>query len=257
MKMTFNNSSIKLFVIIACTQLIVICGFHQLHVQPRYSYHRIKQNSVLASSSNASTLSSTISDDDTFDLAVVGAGPVGVRASILAASTYHKKVALIDAPRASGVLMNEESQQDLSIGGPTGLFSKALRDVSKQIKVSTLRGMGLREDSIWNEITSSCLELAKLNADDVFRQLEYANVEYIEGFVCFDGSDDNTSTEKLIISSTNPAKRIIKAKNILIATGSKPFRPDSIPFDGKRIFDSDSINQLSYLPSSIAITGSG
>ena len=86
-------------------------------------------------------------DDDNFDLAVIGAGPVGVQAAISAASApFFKKVCLVDAPRASGMLMDEETGQDLSIGGPTGLFSKALRDTSKRISVTSLRGMGLRED---------------------------------------------------------------------------------------------------------------
>ncbi len=85
--------------------------------------------------------------DQTFDLAVIGAGPVGVSAALLAArSPLNKKVVLIDAPRASGALMNEATGEDLSIGGPTGLFSKALRDTGKRISVSSLKGMGLRDD---------------------------------------------------------------------------------------------------------------
>ena len=49
----------------------------------------------------------------------------------------------------------------------------------------------------------------------------------------------------------------VQAEKILLATGSAPFRPGGIPFDGKRVFDSDSINTLSHLPKSVAITGSG
>lgn len=90
---------------------------------------------------------STNGADDKYDLIVVGAGPVGVQAALSAASApYNKKVCLVDAPRASGMLMDEKNNQDLSIGGPTGLFSKALRDTSKRISVTSLRGMGLRED---------------------------------------------------------------------------------------------------------------
>jgi hypothetical protein len=89
--------------------------------------------------------------DIDWDLAVIGAGPVGVSAALLAArAPYNKKVVLIDAPRASGALMNEATGEDLSIGGPTGLFSKALRDAGKRISVSSLKGMGLRDDSVWN-----------------------------------------------------------------------------------------------------------
>ncbi len=42
--------------------------------------------------------------------------------------------------------MDERSGEDLSFGGPTGLFSKALRDTGKRISVSSLKGMGLRDD---------------------------------------------------------------------------------------------------------------
>jgi hypothetical protein len=85
--------------------------------------------------------------DTHFDLAVIGGGPVGVSAALQAArAPFGKKVVLIDAPRASGALMNEATGEDLSLGGPTGLFSKALRDAGKKISVSSLKGMGLRDD---------------------------------------------------------------------------------------------------------------
>lgn len=200
--------------------------------------------------------------DDIYDLVVVGAGPVGVFAACKAATApYNKRVCLVDAPRASGVLMNQE--EDLSIGGPTGLFSKALRDTSKRIRVSSLRGMGLRDDSIWNEIITSCVSLADTNAQDVFRQLEFSGVTYVQGFASFE--ETSTSSPHSIMVDMGHGKitektdnvKIIKAEKVLIATGSKPFIPEGIPFDGVRIFDSDSVNQLSFLPKSIVITGSG
>ena len=190
-----------------------------------------------------------------YDLAVIGAGPVGVQAAIAAATRAKKKVVLIDAPRASGKLMNEETNEDLSIGGPTGLFSKALRDAAKRIKVPTLRGMGLREDSIWNEITGACVELASFNARDIKRQLEYAGVTLIEGYAKF---EDSGGSHHLVVSQddeSDASTTVVSTDKVLIATGSRPFQPTNIPFDGVRIFDSDSINGLSYLPKSVVITG--
>jgi hypothetical protein len=105
---------------------------------------RSKTTTVIAATSITSAQDIS---GQTFDLAVIGAGPVGVSAALRAArSPYHKKVVLIDAPRASGMLMDERSGEDLSLGGPTGLFSKALRDTGKRISVSSLKGMGLRDD---------------------------------------------------------------------------------------------------------------
>lgn len=188
-----------------------------------------------------------------YDLAIIGAGPVGVKAALVAASApYNKRVCIIDAPRESGMLYVDE--KDLSIGGPTGLFSKALRDTSKRIKVDSLRGMGLREESVWNEIICSCVDLATLNADDVMRQMESAGVDYVEGLASF---PDSGGTQTLYVCNEQQQISCFEVENVLIATGSKPFRPAGIPFDGKRIFDSDSINTLSYLPKNVAITGSG
>jgi len=193
-----------------------------------------------------------------YDLAIIGGGPVGVQAAIVAAGRAKKRVVLIDAPRASGKLMNEETNEDLSIGGPTGLFSKALRDAAKRIKVPTLRGMGLREDSIWNEITSACVELASYSARDAKRQLEYVGVTLIDGYAKF---EDSGGSHRLTVSHDDgtaaTTTTTISADKVLIATGSRPFRPAHIPFDGVRVFESDSINGLNYLPKSVVITGSG
>ncbi|KAL3781392.1 hypothetical protein ACHAW5_010288 [Stephanodiscus triporus] len=196
----------------------------------------------------------------TYDLAVIGGGPVGVSAALLAASKG-ASVVLIDAPRASGALMNEATGEDLSLGGPTGLFSKALRASVKRISVGSLKGMGLRDDSIWNEIVTSCVELASFNARDALRQLDYAGVSYVKGHAAF--ADSGGPSSLIVTPDSSSGGQLVSgiatltAKRTLIATGSTPFRPGGIPFDGRRIFDSDSINTLSRLPKSVAITGSG
>ena len=208
--------------------------------------------------SSTSRLASSVVNDDLYDLIVVGAGVVGTVAALTAAQApFNKRVLLIDAPLASAALMNTKTNEDLSIGAPSGLYSKALRDTSKRIQVSTLRGMGLREDSVWNEIVNSCIDLASSNADDIRRQLAVSGVKLLNGYCSF--PDDNSGpTQTLIVTNDNGSTRqTVRCSKVLIATGSKPFLPSGIPFDGKRIFDSDSINTISYLPKSMAITGSG
>ena len=187
-----------------------------------------------------------------YDLVIVGAGIVGVQASLIASQApYNKKVLIVDAPGASGKLMVND--EDLSIGAPTGLFSKALRDTSKRVNVPALRGIGLREESVWNEIISSCVDLAQSNAQDIQRQLTFAGIDLMEGLAAF---PDGGRTDSLLVTNGDVVETV-KADKILLCTGSQPFRPSGIPFDGKRIFDSDSINSISYLPRSVAITGSG
>eukprot|EP00529_Nitzschia_sp_RCC80_P014261 CAMPEP_0113486126 /NCGR_PEP_ID=MMETSP0014_2-20120614/24836_1 /TAXON_ID=2857 /ORGANISM="Nitzschia sp." /LENGTH=722 /DNA_ID=CAMNT_0000379789 /DNA_START=36 /DNA_END=2201 /DNA_ORIENTATION=- /assembly_acc=CAM_ASM_000159 len=262
--------------------------------------HAHAQRATITPRLSARGLSSESNDDQEdgndnyYDLAVVGGGVVGVQAALLAAASSNSKntsskklrVCLIDAPEASGALLADNpptsedgddndgvvvEKEDLSLGGPTGLFSKALRDTSKQIKVDTLRGMGLRDDSIFNEIINACVDLARSNARDVQRELEFANVDYIRGYASFASSlsssssssssdekegDEGSARTTLQVEQRQDTK-MVHASRVLLATGSQPFRPNGIPFDGKRIFDSDSINTLGYLPRSIAITGSG
>lgn len=96
--------------------------------------------------------------------------------------------------------------------------------------------------SVWNEIISNCVELASSNAQDIRRQFEFAGVTYIEGLASF---PDSGGTESMFVTKSDGSIESVKAEKFLLCTGSKPFRPHGIPFDGKRIFDSDSINQVS------------
>ena len=129
----------------------------KIQIQNQFHRHPIARSgsdgstAILPITAIAAAAASITSAQDisgkTFDLAVIGAGPVGVSAALRAARhPYQKNVVLIDAPRASGMLMDERTGEDLSLGGPTGLFSKALRDTGKRISVSSLKGMGLRDD---------------------------------------------------------------------------------------------------------------
>ena len=49
----------------------------------------------------------------------------------------------------------------------------------------------------------------------------------------------------------------ITAKNIVIATGSRPYHPEDINFEASNIYDSDTILSLDYQPKNIAIYGAG
>ncbi|KAK1748962.1 pyridine nucleotide-disulfide oxidoreductase family protein [Skeletonema marinoi] len=258
MGLLYQSASVSMIMLHMFLCLNSSNGFNlpsKLHSAP--TQLRLHQHHIMANPRATTYLQLTSEElaDIDWDLAVIGAGPVGVSAALLAArAPYNKKVILIDAPRNSGALMNEATGEDLSIGGPTGLFSKALRDAGKRISVSSLKGMGLRDDSVWNEVVTSCLELASCNARDTVRQLEYAGITYVQGNAAFADSGGSSS---LFVTAEDNSITTIQASKTLLATGSTPFRPGGIPFDGKRVFDSDSINTLSYLPKSVAIVGSG
>lgn len=61
----------------------------------------------------------------------------------------------------------------------------------------------------------------------------------------------------LIVVDEYGGKRRVRGNSFVIATGSRPYRPESIDFNHGRVFDSDTILGLSHTPRSITIFGAG
>ena len=55
-----------------------------------------------------------------------------------------------------------------------------------------------------------------------------------------------------------PAIRaLIRAENIVVATGSSPYRPSDVDFSHPRVLDSDTVLALAHTPKSLTIYGAG
>jgi NAD(P) transhydrogenase len=192
------------------------------------------------------------------DLIVVGGGPSGV-AGALKGAYMGKRVLLVDKPKCvppSGGL-------DPFFGGPTGLFSKALRDAAKTLDVGGLSAMGLDSDVIFKQVQNSCLRLARNNAEAQGQVLDKFKVDYLQAEATvnsiFNGRDVENEVRVTVRPHADPTQtsELVTSK-LLLCTGSYPRRPPGIPFDGKQVFDSDSINAgLSFLPKSVVLVGSG
>ena len=181
-----------------------------------------------------------------FDLAVIGSGPGGQKAAIMAAKLGHQ-VCVVDAKAmVGGVCVN------------TGTIpSKTLREA-----VLYLTGMQLRElygasYRVKDEITISDL-LARLQhvigrETEVIRsQLLRNHIELIPGAAAF--LDPHTLS---IDVEGSVAHRTLTADKIVVATGTTPARPAHVNFDGVRVLDSDQILTLEKVPDSLVVVGAG
>ena len=192
-----------------------------------------------------------------YDLIVVGGGPAGV-AGALRGAYLGRRVLLVDKPKAappSGGL-------DPFFAGPTGLFSKALRDCAKSLDASKLSLMGLDRNVIFKQVQNSCLLLAKNNAQSQGLMLSRFKVDYLQGTVALDAWEAEAASDGCIAMTVQPHAApedsvALRADKLLLCTGSYPRRPPGIPFDGVQVFDSDTINTLSFLPRSAVVVGSG
>jgi NAD(P) transhydrogenase len=180
-----------------------------------------------------------------YDFVAIGSGPAGQRAAIQAAK-LGARVALIERrDRVGGVALH------------TGTIpSKTLREAILYLTGWRQRAFYGREYRIKDEITAQDLRqrldiTIRHETDILFDQFTRNNVELIYGTASFE------DPHCLRTENENGEIHRVTADKILIATGTRPRRPDNIPFDDIRILDADSVLRADTIPASLAIIGAG
>lgn len=164
-----------------------------------------------------------------FDLIVIGSGPGGQRAAVQA-SKLGKKVLVVEKDKLGGSC--------LQLGT---IPSKALRESALMAKPGELSLMGVMERTkrIINEERTV-----------IGHQLSRNGIKVVTGVGAF--RDANT----IIVENYGTATRYTGEK-ILIATGTRPRRPQEFDFDGFTIFDSDTILEMKFQPRTLLVIGAG
>jgi NAD(P) transhydrogenase len=129
--------------------------------------------------------------------------------------------------------------------------SKALRfsitQLTEALGNQHLQGAGVKVNPSIAELRKSAQSI--ISKQETMRKSFYVrnNVELIHGHAEF--IDKNT----LRIDGGQE----IKADHIIIATGSRPYRPEEVDFSHPRVFDSDTILNLEHKPRSMTVYGAG
>ncbi len=180
-----------------------------------------------------------------YDLIIIGSGPAGQKGAI-AAAKLGKRVAIIE-------------RQTESIGGVclhTGTIP------SKTMREAILHLTGFRQREVYREqyhdkhhITMDALrrKLEQVTRDEQ-RVIEDQFIR--NGIDVLGGTARFLSPHELEVTSSTSSTRLV-GDHILIASGTKPARPDHIPFDGRQIFDSDEVLRLDRIPRSMIVVGGG
>ncbi|WP_411821644.1 Si-specific NAD(P)(+) transhydrogenase [Leptospira sp. 'Mane'] len=178
-----------------------------------------------------------------FDLIIIGAGPAGEKAAAKA-SYFGKKVALIEMAEAPG-----------GAGVHTGtLPSKTLKETAIFLSGKNDKGIfgvdkDLRRNASIEDFYYRRDYVKRSEVDAITKNIEKHKISLFYGKAEF----VNTNTVKV----ASDRETILSGDFILIATGSYPFRPSNIPFDGERIHDSDTILNLKRFPKSLCVLGAG
>ena len=105
-----------------------------------------------------------------FDLLIIGGGPVGVTAALRAA-----------ARGRNAILIDNTPPKQFQFTGPTGLFSKALRDSALRIDVAVLRSMNIDDEAIWNQVDGSVQRILRQSGDNNAGALAINRVPSLRG----------------------------------------------------------------------------
>jgi NAD(P) transhydrogenase len=179
-----------------------------------------------------------------FDVIVIGAGPGGEGAAMQAVK-HGKRVAVIERMAAVG-------------GSCTHLAtipSKALRHMISEMSATNTNPV-FRTAGI--TVNLSFPELRRSAAPVIERQVTMRKTFYDRnGATLLCGAARFLDTRTIEVKHQGNDAFIVKGDNIVVATGARPYRPNNIDFADPRIFDSDTILNLSYTPRSITIYGAG
>jgi len=182
-----------------------------------------------------------------YDLLVIGSGPGGHSAAITAAR-LGKRVAVIERkPYVGGVSLQ------------TGTIpSKALREAA--YVTSRSASLGMRR-TLQSHAASAPNFLADAlsQKDRVVNRKEAQLLERLmqEGVALIPGEAAFADPHSLQVTGPRGDQQQLTAKFIVLAAGSRPRRPDSVPFDKQRVLDSTSVLKIRRLPTSLIVVGGG
>jgi NAD(P) transhydrogenase len=178
-----------------------------------------------------------------YDLLVIGSGPGGQKAAI-AAAKLGRRAAIIERTDVGGVCINTGTIPSKTLREAilylTGLSQRELYGQSYRVK----------QDITVQDLSARTQHVVGREIEVILHQLSRNHVTLLTGIA------------RLIDPHTvgirgGPVERQLTAANIVIATGTRPARPDTVEFDDRTIVDSDAILSLERIPSSMVVVGAG
>ena len=179
------------------------------------------------------------------DFVIIGSGPAGRRAAIQAAKLGRSVLVIEKGRRVGGVSVH------------TGTIP------SKTLRETVLNLSGWRERGFYG----SAYRVKKdIQAKDLMARLHMTldhEVDVLEhqfarnGVVTMAGAARFVGPHEIAVTLANGDVRVVTGGKILIAVGTRPFRPADVPFNGATVLDSDEIVDISRLPRSLTVVGGG
>jgi NAD(P) transhydrogenase len=182
---------------------------------------------------------------DHFDMLVVGSGPSGRRAAVQSAK-LGKSVLVVDKGRQLG-----------GVSVHTGTIpSKTLRETVLNLSGWRERGFYGRGYRVKQDISAG--DLVERLRKTLDHEVEVLQHQFMRNTVRSARAAARFIDRNRVSLETETGEHSEATfDNALISVGTRPHRPDNVPFDKKRIFDSDEMLELDRLPRSLTVIGAG
>ena len=180
-----------------------------------------------------------------YDLVVIGSGPAGEKAAI-EASKMGKSTAIVERRSVQGGVCIHTGTIPSKTLRETVMYIAGLR----QRSVYGLVG-GARPNLSIRELMYRKDQVIQEELDVIQQNMARHRIEVIKG----SGRIVNANT--VAVTDDGRETMLLKAQVIIIATGTRPYRPPDIHFDNKFIHDGESILDLDVIPRRLTIIGGG
>jgi NAD(P) transhydrogenase len=180
-----------------------------------------------------------------YDMIIIGSGPSGRRAAIQSAKIGKSVLVVEKGRRVGGVSVH------------TGTIpSKTLRETILNLSGWRERGFYGRSYRVKQDIDASDL-LARLRKT-LDHEVEVLEHQFSRNAVrTVRGEGRFVAPHEIEVTTESGDKRVHSAAHVLIACGTRPFRPDHVPFNRTNVIDSDEVVDLARLPRSLTVIGAG
>ncbi|MFC9975201.1 Si-specific NAD(P)(+) transhydrogenase [Spirillospora sp. NPDC127200] len=180
-----------------------------------------------------------------FDVLVLGSGPGGQRAAIAAAKLGRRAAVVDRRSMIGGVCINTGTIPSKTLREAvlylTGLSQRELYGQSYRVKEDiTVADLGMRTQHVIGR-----------EVDVIRSQLARNRVTMLPGHGRF------LEPHVVGVSGGDDRELKVTADKIVIATGTRPARPDTVEFDEQTVIDSDGIIHLERIPETMVVVGAG
>jgi NAD(P) transhydrogenase len=179
-----------------------------------------------------------------YDLVVIGTGPAGQKAAIQGAK-LGKKVCIIEKNNVVG---------GASINTGT-VPSKALREAVLHLTGAHTRSLLGDSGRVKRNITIG--DLIYISKQVIFHELNIIRDQFERNHVELLWGEAKFQDAKTVKVERPDDFELIEGDFFLIATGTRPATPKSVPFEAKYIFTSDGLLKLDDLPRTLIVVGGG